>query len=268
MKATILTSVLVLILNIGTAQTFYLGANDVSGDATDISSPDAKSIYHSIDYTEDSLRFKMEFYTRVDNQEWNVKIAIDTNNNVTDGADWQGASTALKYDLLVDVYSNPNFPPVLGNIIDANGNYVSSNVSVTFPDTNIVIISLLLFDFMQNGVGLNYVTGTGIIIGSVNDELPESNYISISASLETTHFLSDDQVFVYPNPVNENLQIQVPSHLAESQYIIRDLHGRVSMSGTLNSLNDGIHVESLVSGIYFLSISNTGFEVTKKLAKL
>lgn len=266
MKKNVLTTLFMLILNSGMAQTFYHGADDSSGDMDSWDSPDARTISHSIDHVMDSLWFKMEFYNSVDDQPFSMKIAIDSNNNIADGGTWSGTNPALKYDLLIDVYNNPAFPPALGNIYDAAA-YISSNVNISFLDTHIVVIGLRLSEFYQSGVQLNYVAGVGSIIGSVNDDIPDSTYITISPFLNTPNFLTDQRVIVYPNPVSEKIRVHVPINGVQSEFFLMDLHGRIVLSGWLNEMESSINVESLNSGIYFLTLYNDEYRVTEKIIK-
>jgi hypothetical protein len=260
MKSTFSIMLFFALLNTGKAQTYFLGAMDAMGDVTQPLSfpPDAKSIYHATDMTADSIWFKMEFYGRINNVSWNVKIGIDTNNNVTDGGTWAGLNTSMKYDLLADVYNNPGFPPPTGNILSGRGAYISSNISISFPDTNILIIGLRLSEIKHPGTPLSYIAGAGIVFGLVNDDIPDTSYITISGATGITKAFENNEILIYPNPAKNELCFSINSISTGSllQFIITDILGKVVKTGTFNSASHSIVISSLKQQKYFLNISD------------
>lgn len=258
------------LFNTSKAQTYFPGAADVPADMTQPLSPDAKAIYHAVDIVVDSIWFKMEFYTRIDNRSWNVKIGLDTNNNIADGGTWAGLNQSMKYDLLVDIYSNPTFSPLFFNLLDGNGMYVSSNINVSIPDTNILIIGLRLSEVLQTGTIINYIAGTGLVVGLVNDDIPDSNYITINTgSLDVTGTGIKNEFLFYPNPAKNILFFSFNKNLSGDslQFEILDKQGKVCKSDRLNSTTHSVNIESLPAGVYFLNISDGKFSYIQTFIK-
>ncbi len=238
------------------AQTFVVGEVDPSGDATQQLSPDLKIIYHATDMADDSIWFKMEFYQRVDNVAWNVKIGIDNNSNPADGGTWPGTNQSMKFDMLADIYSNPGFPPPYGNLLDENGNYISSSINISFPDTATVIFGIRLSDILPSGNSFNYIAGTGIVAGLVNDDIPDSGMISALATVGIDKTIISSEIAIYPNPANEiiylqsNLSFQLPC----LPFNLYDSQGIIVKSGIIGRAVNTIDIESLREGIYYLLI--------------
>ena len=80
----------ILLAHPSQSQTFIHAASDLENDPTESLSPDAKSISYDFDVQLDSLWIKLDFYQRIDDKEWSVKIGLDTNFNENDGGLWPG----------------------------------------------------------------------------------------------------------------------------------------------------------------------------------
>jgi hypothetical protein len=74
-----------------------------------------------------------------------------------------------------------------------------------------------------------------------------------------------EQTSVYPNPANDNLNIQLPASIASAQIVISDALGRQVYTSTLSSAEKTIDVSKMNKGIYFVNISNDVYSTTKSV---
>lgn len=61
-------------------------------------------------------------------------------------------------------------------------------------------------------------------------------------------------ILVYPNPVQDILNIQFPLNESNSRYIIYDIYGRSVNIGSFYNATKEINVDSLIAGVYFLHV--------------
>ncbi|MBL7931628.1 MAG: T9SS type A sorting domain-containing protein [Bacteroidia bacterium] len=251
------------------AQNFILGAADSHSDMTQAQSspPDVKAIYYAFDTSMDSLWFKMEFFTKVSNKAWSAKVGIDT-NNIADGAAWPAPSVSqsLRYDVLVDIYYNPGFPPPFTGNIYQNTNYISSNVNLRMADTNVVVVGLKRSQIKQAGIPIRFVAGAGLIVGTVNDEVPDQGYVVIQELTTGITEKSVTDLFVFPNPANDFIFLNSVSELEnrEVNYNIVNDEGKIVLAGKLKTKNR-IDIRNLQPANYFLFLEVGGEALTKKI---
>lgn len=80
----------------------------------------------------------------------------------------------------------------------------------------------------------------------------------------------DNSFVIYPNPATNELNLVITDFSDATAVFIYDLQGRMVQSNAIakNSTGQTISVQSLVSGIYFITVENTNKErVTKKFIK-
>lgn len=95
-----------------------------------------------------------------------------------------------------------------------------------------------------------------------------SNYIGIDA-FSVDRPLSSDSFFknnfsIYPNPVNDMLNISMKNEITINNLSITDLNGRVVSSSDSST---SIDVSSLSSGVYFISVETNEGKGTSKFVK-
>lgn len=61
---------------------------------------------------------------------------------------------------------------------------------------------------------------------------------------------------LYPNPAKQNIEIEIPSKLVNSQASIIDANGNTKQSVVLNSTKQTIQLDGLAKGVYFFTIYN------------
>ena len=82
--------------------------------------------------------------------------------------------------------------------------------------------------------------------------------------LSTNNNILTDNISIYPNPVNDILNIKLKDNQKIS-FVITDINGREIISKTSNDNN--INVSNLKKGIYFVKITNDNSSITKKIIK-
>lgn len=78
------------------------------------------------------------------------------------------------------------------------------------------------------------------------------------------------QISVYPNPVAENLNLQISGNVHSFDnwtYSLTDITGRVIDFNLISSLNSTIRMEDKASGIYFVNITDGNHQATFKVVK-
>ena len=85
-------------------------------------------------------------------------------------------------------------------------------------------------------------------------------------SLNTSDYVYDDSVFIYPNPTNNVLNFVAKNDITISAITINDISGKeIYKSG--NTINNNIDVSNLSSGVYFVTFKSDNNSVTKKFIK-
>ena len=96
--------------------------------------------------------------------------------------------------------------------------------------------------------------GNGMFEATINHVLSvEDNEISKS-------------IKVYPNPVEDRLNLNMPAEISENaSFIINNILGQNVMKGSLE--NNQVHVNNLDTGLYFIQISSNGKKGVKRFIK-
>lgn len=63
-------------------------------------------------------------------------------------------------------------------------------------------------------------------------------------------------VKVFPNPTHGNFQLNIPSSLVNSNYVITNIVGEIVQSGKVTSLNTRLDIEHLPNGIYIMKFDS------------
>jgi beta-glucanase (GH16 family) len=104
------------------------------------------------------------------------------------------------------------------------------------------------------------------ITGSFLQSTMEVDYVRVyqenALSIEGQTNLSD--IIVYPNPVENIINIKVPNHLLGTKGKIYSILGQEVSSFSLNEIQSSIDVSNFKNGIYFLNVEmNNGFKTFK-----
>ncbi len=181
---------------------------------------------------------------------YTIKLIIKSNNNCIDTAN-----------------NNITVLPKLtiGNIL---GNSAPTSVTIPFQysvlsQANSNYNWTALNGTIQSGQGTNAVNviwptaGIGNLKAEItnNDGCKDSTNLSINITSVGINKLSlENDLNVYPNPTKNNITITNKTNLVGKNYIIENLIGQTILSGKLNLDETIVNLETLQSGMYFLSI--------------
>ena len=85
---------------------------------------------------------------------------------------------------------------------------------------------------------------------------------SVSQSIENT--LNKSEIYIYPNPVNKNSQLNIKSSCT-GECIISDLSGKKIATTKIYNGNNQVSIQELESGIYIIECKANGKSKTEKL---
>ncbi|WP_248574872.1 M1 family aminopeptidase [Flavobacterium sp. H122] len=86
---------------------------------------------------------------------------------------------------------------------------------------------------------------------------------SSAVTLSNNYIILNDEVVIYPNPVNEIISIDIPSNLKLNKIIIYDLLGKKIIESVSNKIN----VSKIGVGIYNLIVETDKGRASKKIIK-
>ena len=91
----------------------------------------------------------------------------------------------------------------------------------------------------------------------------------ISSQLVNVNELSELEIpKIYPNPVKNTIQIELPENISEKEYYIYNVVGGKIKGGRLTEQNNSINLEEIPSGVYMLKIfDNNNYNYTHKIIK-
>jgi hypothetical protein len=97
-----------------------------------------------------------------------------------------------------------------------------------------------------------------------------SNCINIYEDCVGIETIDSDLITLYPNPANQQLNIELPSNQVAESIVINDLQGRVLQ--LQSNLNDNgllqIPIISLETGVYHILIKTNKGVATKQFVKI
>lgn len=75
-----------------------------------------------------------------------------------------------------------------------------------------------------------------------------------------------NNIKIYPNPVKDNLYIDLPNDtIGNTTYALMDIQGRIVLTKKSNNLNERINTTHLTDGVYLLTIENNLGKTSKKV---
>jgi hypothetical protein len=80
--------------------------------------------------------------------------------------------------------------------------------------------------------------------------------IHVVAASSVASVKEDVAVKVLPNPTQGNFQLNVPSSLVNTNYILTNIVGETVQSGKVTGLNTQMDIENLPNGIYIMKFDN------------
>lgn len=137
-----------------------------------------------------------------------------------------------------------------------------------FPNPTPVQLIRVQYEYYDHSVGnLPIFIHSSIDLDAGIIQMPTTLIMSKEYKASTSDLSKNDleNTSVYPNPANENLNIQLPSSIESANVRITDALGREVYISTLNSEVKTINVSHLNKGMYFVNISNNVYSTTKNV---
>jgi hypothetical protein len=210
----------------------------------------------------------------------NVQIGFNWTNNddgISSDPSFAVNNIIVSYiDCHLSVITDP-----LNKTININNN---AQFVVSSSDTN------TLFQWQSDlGNGFENLNNSSQYIGSTNDTLIVSNVtmsnnnqtfrciistnlcsdtsnvavLSVNNNLEINNFSNNYLFSVFPNPVQNILNLKVNSDLIGMTYIVIDNSGKIVLTGKINSEKTNIELVNLTGGIYILSVGENLKQIFK-----
>ena len=253
MKNLLLTTLAFLTLLGASAQNYQLIGTDATGDRTQPFALDLKSFSMAVDSVQDSLWLKVEAVDSITG-DWGLVIIFDTNETPTHGKSWTQEhytnNNSMMYNRKLTLMNNKFFPPTHAMLTDTSGMWFSQQIDLSYPDSNVVVIRLVLSE-VDDDTRMNIVLGGADFTGQVYDEMPENTFFSFTGGGGVTLSqqdveLSAGQVSIYPNPAVDHLHFKSSEPLESVE--ILNLLGEVM----IHTHETRINTESLSNGLYLL----------------
>ncbi|WP_417609472.1 T9SS type A sorting domain-containing protein [Owenweeksia hongkongensis] len=235
------------------AQTYTNIATDKTGDDYAFGL-DSKALGFRLNSTNDTLFVKVDHHnTR--HKDFGYALALDTNNNPTDGAAIpqanlasQTPNTSMKADIMLYAYQNSIFPTVY---TESYVNGSPANIMFTL-DTNSNVYGIFAIPVSEIGSSpvINMLAFTGSFDISPagagpSDVMPDSNYGSaIPASVSLAELKHDMSIF--PNPATNSIELNYNGAIQ-----IVDVSGKVWLN-PISRQNEAVDVSHLPPGSYLL----------------
>jgi len=90
--------------------------------------------------------------------------------------------------------------------------------------------------------------------------------IDVTLSIEEESL--ENQIKIYPNPVGDQLKIEISNELIIDTFTLYSLQGQIVISGKMNTINGDLDMSGFSSGIYFLEfIDDDGNRYIRQLRK-
>ncbi len=140
-----------------------------------------------------------------------------------------------------------------------------TNVKIEVTTTEIkYYINNVLTNTIANFSQLN-ISGFNMLHNNYGADAYYDNFVITTTSMGTQPVANNSTLFVYPNPVKDNLSITMPANRELLEAGIYNLTGQKVLQ--FNS-NENINVTTLSAGTYFLKVTDTnGAIYTKKIVK-
>lgn len=131
------------------------------------------------------------------------------------------------------------------------------------PDCYVFTISDAYGDGLDYGGYVDLTTGSGTVIYHADTDILDYGTKSFTTQVLATNEAVKDNFGIYPNPVNDILNVTKVS--SKATFEIHNAVGQIVKSGTIN--NNQIRVADLVKGVYIISIKDNNISESIKFIK-
>ncbi|WP_179334960.1 T9SS type A sorting domain-containing protein [Winogradskyella costae] len=195
------------------------------------------------------------------------------------------ATSTVVFDLLTDNFGQETSWSLVnssGTVVDSRsgGTYgaaTSYQETITIPNFN-ECYTFTIFDSYGDGICCSNFTGSGnyslsdengneIIVGSEFTS-EESITFNVQNPLSVNEFTLETVINIYPNPVKDNLNIEL-THVNETvDYQIYNTLGQKISEGSLEPNSTyNMNMSQYETGLYFVKLSTSTNTITKKIIK-
>jgi hypothetical protein len=212
----------------------------------------------------------------IENGTMTYKWVMGENDTIIQQNSSKTFSKKGRYDIYLYCTSNHNCTDLKMNDVTVYNPKIDSIIGNKNPNISLIPYTYsvsnqpsVLFDWtITNGVilsgqGTNSVsviwssTGKGLLKARINEAYTcyDSIFLPISITNVAVNNLSlENDLKVFPNPTESVITISNKNNLVGKNYIIQNLVGQTLLSGKLNLDETIVNIETLQSGMYFLSI--------------
>lgn len=167
----------------------------------------------------------------------------------------------MKHDEVVDY-------TVTDLVSDADNNVYSIDLNVT----SISDAELLEVEFNNNTMSFSALKNETKEVEVSFEVVSNGKVIEKTITVKVIGTVGINEVVaekakLYPQPFNNQLNIEVGNDNIGSQYIIRSITGQEVLSGTIESTTETINTAQLDSGAYIIIIQNNNLPIVKKMIK-
>jgi hypothetical protein len=205
-------------------------------------------------------------------------------------------ATTFTFNLVGDRYGAEttwNLKNAAGTILYSGGPYTTTttngtqnlvtNQSWTLPANGCYYLTVIdsygdgivgdygngFYTVTANGGANTLVNVTDFTGPGLNTPSSRVSYFTNNSSLDNENFTLLEEIFVYPNPSKELLNISIPNNIElPKSYSITNNLGQVISNTKINSENDlNINTSTLSNGVYFIKISSNEYTKTLRFIK-
>lgn len=144
---------------------------------------------------------------------------------------------------------------------------LENTISYLPADTSVLDLALDLTT--SSTLGCYYVTVKLHNIAIPTDSATETFIICFTGSLITPGLNEDAQLVIYPNPVNDELNLVFDKNMGAASIKIIDVFGREVINKTTVNTTNRINLNNIPKGFYYLQLFNASGDLlaVKKFAK-
>jgi hypothetical protein len=197
---------------------------------------------------------------------WNYIDKYGFDSNIYTGTGGNNKVMRLVLDAIKLNGCNPSF-------ITARDALLAADLNSTGGENYCLIWST----FARRGLGANASSGTNVGVAGIQDQVEDFSIPPVGSTpatgsnctLSVNYFKSQEAFSLYPNPVENELNIRVNNYIGKLDIQIFDINGRVinSMLNTDFNVEKGIDISSLQNGVYIVKVSSDQLNFAKQIIK-
>jgi uncharacterized repeat protein (TIGR01451 family) len=232
--------------------------------------------FHEI-YNCDEIPQFDEQLTLCSNDEFSQVITYPHIETITWLVNDQLAGNALSFQEVADFGESWNIEMIIENpLCQVSSQWTIDELPLP---SNLVIEGIQGQLTAETGVAWQWYNADGTIIAGATEQTFGSSiagdyYVVITGengctsqseifTIVSVDEFDSNSIIAFPNPVFDNLQLQVSQALIGSDYLVLDVTGREVMRGKITSINSIIDFSAQSSGSYIIKVGNANVRVQK-----